>query len=104
MLGFGSKERRRRWDHLTWRPAAILAALAATGALMGASLYEDSVLDPVWPRKPSIVSPIEGGATRKLFGVDPDIIASTSLVVATSAAWPPRDSLCRAGRSWPICD
>lgn len=48
---FGSKEY-KAMDHLTWRFAAILAALIATSALMGASLYEESVLDRVWPRKP----------------------------------------------------
>jgi hypothetical protein len=53
--------------------------LASSGALMGASLYEESVLDLVWPRKPSIVRAIEGSTYRKLFGVPADIIASTSL-------------------------
>jgi len=75
-------------DHSTWRLVAILAALVSTSALMGASLYEESVLDLVWPRKPWIVRPIEGGANRKLFWIPADLIASTSLLVATWAAWP----------------
>ena len=79
-------------DHLTWRLAAILGALVTTSALMGASLYEESVLDLVWPRKPDIVRPIEGGANRKLFWVPADLIAITSLLVATWAAWPATDT------------
>jgi hypothetical protein len=54
-------------DHFTWRIAAILGALISTSALTGASLYEEAVLDLVWPRKLEIVRPIEGGANRKLF-------------------------------------
>jgi hypothetical protein len=88
---FGSKEY-KAMDHLTWRFAAILGALIATSALMGASLYEESVLDRVWPRKPNIVRPIEGGANRTLFWVPADLIAITSLLVATWAAWPATDT------------
>jgi hypothetical protein len=71
--------------HLIRRLTAILAALVSTSALIEAS--EESVLDLVWPRKPSIVRPIEGAANRKLFWVPADFIASTCLLVGTSAAW-----------------
>jgi hypothetical protein len=79
-------------DHLTWRLAAILAALISTSALMGASLYEESVLDTVWPRKPDIVRPIKGGANRKRFWIPADVIAISSLLAATWAAWPVTNS------------
>ena len=79
-------------DHLTWRLATILCALVSTSALMGASLYEESVLDTAWPRKPDIVRPIEGGANRKLFWVPADLIAIISLLAATWAAWPVTDT------------
>jgi hypothetical protein len=59
---------------------------------MGASLYEESVLDLAWPRKPDIVRPVEGGANRKLFWVPADFIAIISLLAATWAAWPVTDS------------
>jgi hypothetical protein len=75
-------------DHLTWRFVAILAALISTSALTGASLYEETVLDLAWPRKPDIVRPIAGGANRKLFWVPADLIAIISLLAATCAAWP----------------
>jgi hypothetical protein len=79
-------------DHLTWRLAAILTALVSTSALMGASLYEESVLDLVWPRRPDIVRPIEGGANRKRFWIPADLIAVISLLAATWAAWPVTDA------------
>ena len=79
-------------DHLVWRLAAILGALISSSALAGASLYEESVLDLVWPRRPDIVRPIEGGANRKLFWVPADLIAILSLLAATWAAWPLTDT------------
>lgn len=54
-------------DHLTWRLAVIPRALISTSALTAASLYDESVLDSVWPRKPDIVRPIVGRANRKPF-------------------------------------
>ena len=79
-------------DHLSWRLAAILSALICSSALAGASLYEESVLDLAWPRRPDIVRPIEGGANRKLFWVPADLIAIISLLAATWAAWPIADT------------
>ena len=79
-------------NHLLWRLAAILSALVSTSALAGASLYEEAVLDLVWPHRPDIVRPIEGGANRKLFWVPADIVALTSLLAATWAAWPVSDT------------
>ena len=79
-------------DHLAWRLAAILSALICSSALAGASLYEESVLDLAWPRRPDIVRPTEGGAIRKLFWVPADLIAIISLLAATWAAWPIADA------------
>jgi hypothetical protein len=75
-------------DHLTWRFVAILSALISTSALMGASFYEESVLDLAWPRRPDIVRPKEGGANRKLFWIPADLIALICLAAATWAVWP----------------
>jgi hypothetical protein len=79
-------------DHLTWRFAAILGALISTSALMGASLYEESVLDLAWPGRPDIVRPKEGGANRKHFWIPADLIAIISLAAATWATWPVADA------------
>jgi hypothetical protein len=79
-------------DHLTWRLAVILSALVSSSALMGGALYEESVLDTVWPCRPDIVRPMQGGANRKRFWVPADLIAITSLLAATWAAWPVTDA------------
>jgi hypothetical protein len=79
-------------NHLTWRLAVILCALISTSALTGAALYEESVLDTAWPRKPDLVRPIEGGANRKRFWVPADLVAIVSLLTATWAAWPVSDT------------
>lgn len=75
-------------DHFTWRLVALLAALMVTACLTGAGIYEQSVLDTAWPRKPSIVRPVEGGANRKLFWVPANIVAILALLLAVWAAWP----------------
>jgi len=74
--------------HPMWRLAAILGALIATSAVIGAALYEETVLDTVWPHRPDIVRPIEGGANRKHFWAPANLIVILSLLAATWAAWP----------------
>jgi len=75
-------------DHFTWRLVALITALIVTGFLTGAGIYEQSVLDTAWPRTPSIVRPVEGGANRKLFWVPANIVAIGALFLALWAAWP----------------
>ena len=50
-------------EYVGWQ----FVALIVTGCLIGAGIYEQSVLDTAWPHRPSIVRPVEGGANRKLF-------------------------------------
>jgi hypothetical protein len=71
-----------------WRLGALLIALIVTGCLTGGGIYEQSVLDTAWPRKPSIVRPTEGGANRKLFWLPANIVAILILLVALAGAWP----------------
>jgi hypothetical protein len=66
-------------DHFTWRLVALIAALIVSGCLTGAGIYEQSVLNIAWPRKPSIVRPVEGGANHKLFWVSANIVAIVAL-------------------------
>jgi hypothetical protein len=75
-------------DHAMPRVAILLLALVVSGCMTGAGLYEQVVLDPAWPRTPSIVRPSEGGANRKLFWVPANIVAVLVLLVALWAAWP----------------
>jgi hypothetical protein len=75
-------------DHSAWRLIALIVAFTVTGCLTGAGIYEQSVLDAVWPHKPSIVRPVEGGANRKLFWVPANVAAVAALLLALWAAWP----------------
>jgi hypothetical protein len=68
---------------------AILGLTAiVAAATLGGSLYEYIVVDPVWPRRPEIVSPRRGGLSRKRFWI---VIHGTfELLLAASlvTAWP----------------
>ena len=75
-------------EPFTFRLAALIFALTVTAALTGAAIYEQSVLDPVWPRNPSLVRPREGGVHRKPFWVPANIAGILSLVFAVWAGWP----------------
>ena len=46
---------------------AVAAALAC--ASVGGGLYEFSVVDPFWPKRPDLVQPARGGISRKRFWI-----------------------------------
>ena len=46
---------------------AVAAALAC--ASVGGGLYEFSVVDPFWPKRPDLVQPSRGGISRKRFWI-----------------------------------
>jgi hypothetical protein len=75
-------------DHATLRVAILMLALVVSGCMTGAGVYEQLVLDTAWPRTPSIVRPLEGGANRKLFWVPVNIVAILALLIALWAAYP----------------
>ena len=75
-------------EHTHWRLAALIVALIVTRCLTVGCIYEQSVVDTAWPRKPSIVRPVGGGANRKLFWVPANIVAIVTLLSALVAAWP----------------
>ncbi|HEY8554689.1 MAG TPA: hypothetical protein VIL43_09150 [Burkholderiales bacterium] len=67
----------------------ILVALAAALALasLGGALYEYSVVDPFWPRKPELIQPRRGGISRKRFWIPAHTAFELFLVAALVAAW-----------------
>jgi hypothetical protein len=75
-------------DHSILRVATLMLALVVSGCMTGAGVYEQLVLDTAWPRTPSIVRPLEGGANRKLFWVPANIAAILTLLLALWASWP----------------
>lgn len=70
---------------------AITAALAFVS--LGGALYEYWVLDPVWPRRPDLIQPQRGGASRRRFWIPAHVAFEVSLIAALVATWS-QDSIC----------
>ena len=67
---------------------AIGAALALVS--LGGGLYEFSVVDPFWPRRPDLIQPGRGGISRRRFWIPAhtafELVLIASLILAWSAA------------------
>jgi hypothetical protein len=68
----------------------LLVCVAAALALMslGGGLYEFSVVDPFWPRKPELIQPTRGGISRRRFWIPAHVSFELILISALVAAWP----------------
>ena len=64
---------------------ALAAALAL--ASVGGGLYEFSVVDPVWPKRPDIVQPARGGISRKRFWISIHVAFELTLIAALAFSW-----------------
>ena len=67
---------------------AVAAALAC--ASVGGGLYEFSVVDPFWPKRPDLVQPALGGISRKRFWIA--IHVAFEVVLIADSAAPPQDT------------
>jgi hypothetical protein len=65
---------------------AIAAALAC--ASVGGGLYEFSVVDPFWPKRPDLVQPALGGISRKRFWIAIHVAFEFVLIAALVWSWP----------------
>ena len=67
----------------------IVVALAAALALasVGGGLYEFSVVDPFWPKRPDLVQPARGGISRKRFWISIHVAFEVTLIAALVVAW-----------------
>jgi len=67
----------------------VIVALASALALasVGGGLYEFSVVDPVWPKRPDLVQPARGGISRKRFWISIHIAFEVTLIAALVVAW-----------------
>lgn len=67
---------------------ALGAALALAG--LGGGLYEFTVVDPFWPRRPDLIQPGRGGISRRRFWIPAhtafELVLIASLILAWSAA------------------
>ena len=64
---------------------AIAAALAC--ASVGGGLYEFTVVDPFWPRRPDLVQPARGGISRKRFWIAIHVAFEVMLIAALAWSW-----------------
>jgi hypothetical protein len=64
---------------------AVAAALAC--ASVGGGLYEFSVVDPFWPKRPDLVQPACGGSSRKRFWIAIHVAFEVVLIAALVSAW-----------------
>jgi len=73
---------------------SLLLATSLGAALafisLGGGLYEFSVVDPFWPRRPDLIQPDRGGISRKRFWIPAhaafELVLIMTLVLAWSAA------------------
>jgi hypothetical protein len=65
--------------------------ILAAAISIGGGLYEFTVLDPVWPNRPSLVQPRHGGVSRKRFWIPAHTAFELLLVAALVMAWPTAD-------------
>jgi hypothetical protein len=72
-----------------WIPTLILIAAAtlAACALLGGGIYETVVVDPVWPKRPGIIQPRNGGISRRRFWIPAHTVFEILLIAALIAAW-----------------
>jgi hypothetical protein len=63
----------------------LASALALVG--LGGGLYECSVIDPFWPRRPDIIQPGRGGISRRRFWIPAHIAYELALVGSLVLAW-----------------
>jgi hypothetical protein len=64
---------------------AVATALAC--ASVGGGLYEFSVIDPYWPKRPDLVQPARGGISRKRFWIAIHVAFEIVLIAALVFAW-----------------
>jgi hypothetical protein len=63
-----------------------LSAALACGSC-GGGLYEFSVVDPVWPRRPELIQPDRGGISRKRFWMPAHGAFELTLLVSIFITW-----------------
>jgi hypothetical protein len=65
----------------------IAVACALALASLGGGLYEFSVVDPAWPRRPELIQPARGGVSRKRFWIPAHVAFELALIASLVLAW-----------------
>ncbi|TBW53344.1 hypothetical protein EZI54_15290 [Marinobacter halodurans] len=66
-------------------PVGLAMALALL--TLGGGLYEFSVLDPAWPKRPELIQPARGGVSRKRFWIPAHVAFELMLIVSLVLGW-----------------
>lgn len=66
----------------------VAFATALAFASVGGGLYEFTVVDPFWPKRPDLVQPTRGGISRKRFWISIHVAFEVTLIAALVVAWP----------------
>ncbi len=65
----------------------VAAAAVLACASVGGGLYEVSVVDPFWPKRPDLVQPSRGGISRKRFWIVIHFAFEVMLIAALAWTW-----------------
>ncbi len=63
----------------------VTALLANVG--LGGAVFEYSIVDRAWPKKPEIIQPRKGGISRGLFWIPAHTVFELALLVTLFLAW-----------------
>lgn len=66
---------------------AVAFAAALALASVGGGLYEFTVVDPFWPKRPDLIQPSRGGISRKRFWISIHSAFEVTLIAALAFAW-----------------
>jgi len=65
----------------------IALATALAFIKLGGGLYEFSVVNPFWPKRPDIVQPERGGISRRRFWIPAHVAYELTLIVSLVLFW-----------------
>ena len=65
----------------------VAFATALALASVGGGLYEFTVVDPFWPKRPDLVQPARGGISRKRFWISIHVAFEVTLIAALAVGW-----------------
>jgi hypothetical protein len=69
--------------------SSLAIGLAASLSLIsiGGGLYEFSVVDPFWPKRPDLIQPDRGGLSRRRFWIPAHVAFELVLIVSLILTW-----------------
>jgi len=65
----------------------VLAATSLELVMIGGGLYEQMVVDPVWPKRPDVIQPSKGGIRRGRFWIVAHSLFELTLIGSLILAW-----------------